>query len=374
MPEKAVYYFGAKKLSIGYCRRPILRDVEIGLEKGQILTLIGPNGAGKSTLLKTIAGQLAPIGGQIFVGDRELAGMSAAERSRSLSAVWTERLRAELMTCGDVVATGRYPYTGRFGILTKRDRRIVEEAMELVRAGDIRDREFAEISDGQRQRVMLARAICQEPRILILDEPTSYLDVRYKLEFLSVLQNLCREKELTVVMSLHELELAARVSDRILCLRGEFVDRSGTPEEIFRRGYLSRLFGIDAGSYDEESCGMELEAPRGRPEVFVIGGGGGAGAIYRRLQRQGRPFAAGILYQNDLDFPAARALAAEVFSAEAFEPVPERLLLAARKRMEECGRVISSREHFGSLDAANADLLAYAAQIGKRPDGCRTAE
>ena len=146
----------------------------------------------------------------------------------------------------------------RFGLLGDEDRRIIRQVMDMVNVTAIKDQDFTRISDGQRQRVMLARAICQEPEIIVLDEPTSYLDVRYKLEFLSILQRMKREKNLTVIMSLHELELAERVSDKILCINGRYVDRYGTPREIFTRGYISDLFSIESGSYDEESEDMEL--------------------------------------------------------------------------------------------------------------------
>lgn len=205
------YYFQTEGYSVGYDGKPLIRQIEIGIQKGEILTLIGPNGAGKSTILKSIAGQLGAIGGSAYLDGRELGAMSGTELARKMAVVFTERLKTELMTCEDVVATGRYPYTGHFGILTKKDREAVREAMELVHVMEIRDQDFAKISDGQRQRVMLARAICQEPEIVILDEPTSFLDVKYKLEFLSVLQELRLKRGLTVIMSLHELELAERV-------------------------------------------------------------------------------------------------------------------------------------------------------------------
>ena len=227
------YYFQTEGYSVGYDGKPLIRQIEIGIQKGEILTLIGPNGAGKSTILKSIAGQLGVIGGSAYLDGWELGAMSGAELARKMAVVFTERLKTELMTCEDVVATGRYPYTGHFGILTKKDREAVREAMELVHVMEIRDQDFAKISDGQRQRVMLARAICQEPEIVILDEPTSFLDVKYKLEFLSVLQELRLKRGMTVIMSLHELELAERVSDKILCIRGDFVDRFGRAEEIF---------------------------------------------------------------------------------------------------------------------------------------------
>ena len=250
------YYFKTERLSVGYHKKPIIKDIEIGLEKGEILTLIGPNGAGKSTVLKSIAKQLALIAGTIYLDEQSVENMSGTELSQNMAVVLTERLQTEMMTCEDVVATGRYPYTGRFGILSESDRQTVKEAMELVHVTAIKDQDFTRISDGQRQRVMLARAICQEPEIIILDEPTSYLDVKYKLEFLSILQEMRKKKGLTVIMSLHELELAARVSDKLLCIDGKCVDRFGKPEEVFEQGYISKLFSIESGSFDEENGSM----------------------------------------------------------------------------------------------------------------------
>ena len=237
--------------------------------------------------------------------------------------------------------------------------------MELVQVAEIGDSLFDWISDGQRQRVMLARAICQEPEILILDEPTSYLDVRHKLEFLSILQKLCRERQLTVILSLHELELAEKISDRILCVNGRTVDRIGTPEEVMTEGYITQLYGIRMGSYDEESSDMELAAPEGTPEVFVIAGAGSGRKVYRRLQREGIPFATGVLYENDLDYPVAKALAVEVIAERPFEPVSRTTLQAAKERLERCDSVICCRENFGSQEAFQRELLAYAKQLGK---------
>ncbi len=360
------YYFKTKQMSVGYQGKPLIRDIEIELDKGEILTLIGPNGAGKSTILKTIAKQLKLIGGVVYLDKNEMAQMSGKELSRKMAVVFTEKLKAEMMTCQDVAATGRYPYTGRFGLLSKEDAAVVREAMELVHVTDIRDRDFNKISDGQRQRVMLARAICQEPEIIILDEPTSFLDVKYKLEFLSVLQELRMKKGLTVIMSIHELELAERVSDKILCVNGKYVERLGRPEEIFRRGYMKSLFGIETGSFDEESSSMELQAAAGKPKVFVIAGGGTGRTIYRRLQRQGISFAAGILFENDQDYPAARALAADVIKAESFEPITDALIKKAKEKIDCCESVISSKSSFGTFEKANEELLRYAAETGKK--------
>lgn len=354
------YYFYTKGMTVGYQGVPLIRDIEISLKQGEILTLIGPNGAGKSTILKSIVGQLKLVGGAAYLGGDLLEQMSGSELAKKMAVVFTERLRTEMMTCEDVVATGRYPYTGKFGILSEEDHRIAEEAMDLVHVTELRGQDFTKISDGQRQRVMLARAICQQPEIIILDEPTSYLDVKYKLEFLSVLQELKRKKKLSVIMSLHELDLAERISDKVLCVKGEYVEKFGAPEEIFVPGYVNRLFDIKAGNFDEVSGDVELEAPQGEPEIFVIAGGGSGRNVFRRLQREGIPFAAGILFENDLDYPVARALAVKTVSTAAFEPIPDERLEEAKRLIDQCGRVICCRENFGTLEQANRELCAYA--------------
>lgn len=248
----AEYYFSTNAMCVGYQGIPLIKDIAVEIKKGEILTLIGPNGAGKSTVLKSIARQLSLIGGTAYLDGKDIARLSREELSQQMAVVFTDKLHTELMTCEDVVATGRYPYTGRFGILSKEDYGIVEEAMELVQVSSIRSQDFTRISDGQKQRVMLARAICQQPEIIILDEPTSFLDVKYKLEFLSLLMEMRRKKKLTVIMSLHELELAAEVSDRVLCVKGEFIDKFGPPEEIFTPDYICSLFDISGELWKKE--------------------------------------------------------------------------------------------------------------------------
>ena len=174
-----------------------------------------------------------------------------------------------------------------------------------------------------------------------------------------------RKKALTVILSLHELELAQRIADKILCLNGTRVDRYGSPDEIFQSGYLSGLFGIKAGSFDEVNGNLELPAPAGKAKVFVIAGGGSGRSVYRRLQREGIPFATGILYENDLDYPVAAALAQNVIVAKAFEPMTEELFEQAKKVMDECESVICCRDSFGSLEQLNAKMAEYAKQMHK---------
>ena len=212
---------------------------------------------------------------------------------------------------------------------------------------------------------MLARAMSQQPELLILDEPTSYLDIRHKLELLNTLKKLVREKNTAVLMSLHELDLALRVSDKIVCIDGGKVGRVGTPEEIFSGGYISALYGISEASFCESSGCAELEKPAGAPEVFVISGGGNSGGVFRRLQRAGIPFAAGIIPANDIDLPAARALAAEVISRPAFSEAQQEAVQRGLRLIGECGGVICCPGSCGALNPENSELLSCARRLGK---------
>lgn len=234
----------AKNLSVGYAGKAVISGIELDVSPGHIVTLIGPNGAGKSTILKTITRQLTPVGGAVYLNRKDLTALPESRIARTMAILMTERTAPELMTCYDVVSAGRYPYTGRLGILSETDREEISRAMELVGVTALAEREFHRASDGQRQLVMLARAICQKPRLLVLDEPTSYLDIRYKLVLLSILKDLVSLEGLAVVMSLHELELARKVSDTIVCVKDGTVDRVGPPEEIFSGGYIARLYDV----------------------------------------------------------------------------------------------------------------------------------
>ena len=152
-------------LTVGYEKKPLIGDVNLSVRPGEILTLIGPNGSGKSTILKTITKQLKKLDGTVFLGENSMDELKDSQISKRLSMVMTERLRTELMSGREVVASGRYPYTGRFGILSKEDWVKVDEAIALVHAKEVQDQDFMKISDGQRQRLMLARAICQDTKI-----------------------------------------------------------------------------------------------------------------------------------------------------------------------------------------------------------------
>ena len=355
-------YFETRNLSIGYHGTPVIRNISMKIRKGEIVALIGPNGAGKSTFLKTVARDLPIISGEVLLEGKAIQSFSYKALSKKMAVILTERIKVDLTTCRDIVATGRYPYTGRLGVLRPEDEKAVDEAMETVHALDLAERDFTAISDGQRQRILLARAICQEPELILLDEPTSFLDVRHKLDLLSILTRMARKKNITVIMSLHEIDLAEKVADKIITVKGDTMFGWGTPTEIFDEARIRQLYDIDNGFFDPLFGSIELKKPAGDvPQVFVLAGAGEGIEVYRRLQRENIPFATGILYDNDLDYRLARLLAAEVFSVPAFSEITQADYDRALDAICHCQKIILAGEH---SRIPNKPLLDKARALG----------
>ena len=388
--KKSAPYVKLDDLSVGYGGKAIIHDICIDIHKGEIVTLIGPNGAGKSTILKTITKQLAIIKGEVGFDGRNMHKIPNKELSQKMAVVLTERMKTDLLTCYDIVASGRYPYTGKLGILTPEDEKKVDDAIAAVNATELGPRDFNAISDGQRQRILLARAICQDPELIILDEPTSFLDIKYKLELLSILRNMAKMKGITVITSLHEIDLAMKIADKVICVKGDHIYKYGAPDEMFDEDMIRELYDIDNGFFDTLYGSIELPAPTGqgwqrhmyevslgrkhrgkesRPEgapyAFVISSGGGGIPVYRKLQRKNLTFAAGILYENDMDYRLARLLAQEVVTEKPFTDISDESFERAEALIKECGKVIYVPFETGACNERIKELVKLAEDEGK---------
>ena len=241
-----------EKTDVGYDAKVLIRDISFAVNEGEIVALAGPNGAGKSTILKTAAGLLKVLGGNVFLKEKDITEYSLSQRSKLMSVMMTQRAATEYLSCFDAVRTGRYQYTGILGRLTEKDRQIIQKSMELIGVWELRDRDLSKLSDGQKQRVLLARAIVSEPSLLILDEPTSFLDMGYKTEFFDVLKMLAKERKVAVLISMHELELVKKVADKVICIsRDNRIDRIGSPADILTPEYVETLFSMKEGKFKE---------------------------------------------------------------------------------------------------------------------------
>ena len=272
MKTQKPYYITTEKISVGYDGKPLIEEVEIALRKGEILTLLGPNGAGKSTILKSIARQLSLIAGTVRLDGEDMRTLTGAELSKKMAVVMTKRLRGELMTCEDVVATGRYPYTGRFGVLRAEDHAAVQNAMELVQVAEIGDSLFDRISDGQRQRVMLARAICQGPEILILDEPTSSLDEQEVEKLFKLMLDL-KSRGVGIIFVTHFLDQVYAVCDKITVLRDGKFEGEYNAADLPKVELVSKMLGKDLNKLSDMDKPHEVEQEtNGEAPVFEAEG------------------------------------------------------------------------------------------------------
>ena len=236
-------------LCAGYGKNTVLKDLSFSVSQGEVVTILGANGSGKSTLLKTLSGNLKPGAGTVNFKGRDIYKYSAHDLSKLLSLLTTDRVSPELMTGREVIEMGRYPYSGRFGQLTDRDKLKVSESVEITGTEKLSKGLFSELSDGERQRILFARAIAQEPELLIMDEPTAYLDIRYKLEMMDTIRILSKNKGITVIMSLHEASCAKDISDRIIGIKNGRIKAFGTPEEVFTKEVIMDIYDLNEEQY-----------------------------------------------------------------------------------------------------------------------------
>lgn len=239
-----------RNLSVGYAGRAVLRALSLDLRPGEFLSLAGPNGVGKTTLLRTLGGSLAPLAGSALLDGADLSSLSRRELASKVARV-AQSARADWpFTVAEAVSLGRYPRLGWFGRLGSGDRREVEKALARTSLSELSDRLVTELSGGELQLVMIARALAQEPAILLLDEPVSSLDVKHQVQVLQLLRDLAAEG-ITVVASLHDLNLASLYADRIALFADGRLLAAGTPTEILREDLIGEAFGIPVliGSY-----------------------------------------------------------------------------------------------------------------------------
>ena len=277
-------------LITGYRRRKeakvVTREFDATLRSGELTCLLGPNGAGKSTLLRTLSAFQPPIGGEIFIAGKRLSGYKDTDLARVISVVLTERVNVSNMTVDELVGMGRSPYTGFFGLLSSHDKEVTEQAIRMVGIEDLRHRAVDTLSDGERQKVMIAKALAQETPVIFLDEPTAFLDYPSKVEIMQLLHRLSREGGKTVFMSTHDLELALQIADKLWLLDKELGLSVGTPEDLSLSGDMERYFKRDGVEFDSVNGLFRIKNTAER-HVVVSGTGVRFNMLRKALMRNG---------------------------------------------------------------------------------------
>ena len=246
--------FRIEHLTVGYEKTTIFQDLNISIPKGKITTIIGPNGCGKSTLLKTIGRILKKEHGDIYLQEQNMQSMSTKEIAKRLAILSQSPSAPSQLKVEELISYGRYPHRKNVNRLSKKDQEMIEWAMEVTNTTEFRHRELAQLSGGQRQRVWLAMALAQETDILLLDEPTTYLDMAHQLEVLHIVRNLNEKHGCTIVMVLHDINHAARFSHELIAMRSGEVIECGPPLEIITPSVLKAVFQIDAKIICNEQC------------------------------------------------------------------------------------------------------------------------
>ena len=281
-----------RDLAIGYRRHRksdllLARGLNLTLQRGNLVGLLGPNGVGKSTLLRTLSGMHKPLGGRVLLSGCNVAGLSPGQLARRLSLVLTGPPPANLMNGYALVALGRHPHTDWFGRLTDPDRAKVNWALGAVKGNDLADQKVAELSDGQRQKLMIARALAQDSDLMLLDEPTAYLDLPRRVETMQLLKTLAHSTNRAILVSTHDLDLALRNCDRLWLMRESgMVD--GAPEDLVLDGSLGETFPADGLKFDAGSAAFVIDQRHLR-NVTVSGDGNASLWMRRALERRDFP-------------------------------------------------------------------------------------
>ncbi|MEB7772992.1 ABC transporter ATP-binding protein [Kurthia gibsonii] len=244
--------FRIEELTAGYENNPIFENLNASIEYGKITTIIGPNGCGKSTLLKTIGRILKKEHGHVYLQDQDMQKLSTKDIAKRLAILAQSPSAPPQLKVGELISYGRYPHRKNVNRLTPEDHEMIDWAMEVTQTAEFADRELSQLSGGQRQRVWLAMALAQKTDILLLDEPTTYLDMAHQIEVLKIVQKINKEHGCTIVMVLHEINQAARFSDTILAMKSGEVLANGKPKEIMTAAYLEKIFNIQAKIIDDD--------------------------------------------------------------------------------------------------------------------------
>ena len=285
-PRNSQDHLVAQGLTIGYENTPLAKDLNLKLRAGEFVCLLGPNGAGKSTLIRTLSGMQPPLAGHLSLGEQSFSTIKPRQRARMISVVLTEGLPSGMMDAYSLVSLGRHPYSGWLGALNASDKASIEAAFEAVGATSLRGRQISELSDGERQKISIARALAQEAQVMLLDEPTAFLDLPRRVELMTILRDLARRRNMALLLSTHDLDLALRFADRLWILSSDGELAQGYPEELALNGQFAQAFASENLDWDPE-LGSFRTHPAPCLNVFLEGRGLSEVWTRRALERLG---------------------------------------------------------------------------------------
>lgn len=375
-----------EKVSAEYNGRRVIEDLSFELAEGEMVALLGPNGAGKTTVLRLLTGLIRPTGGSVRLFDRDTYSLSAEERARFVGVIPQELQIPMPFPVRDFVMMGRTASLGRWSPPSAKDRQIVERAMAYTDTTDLKDRAVSELSGGEKQRVVVAMVLAQEPRIILMDEATSHLDMNHCLEVMQIVERLNREQHVTVLMVSHDLNLSAEFCRRLLLIEQGRLLADGTPASVLSEDLLRRVYHCNVRVQKNPLSGSLVVAPAHRLasgrsgrgfRIHVVAGGGCGEECIRSLSLCDYTVTCGVLNQADSDAEVALALGLEVALEKPFSHIGQVALDEARRMAGKADVVVVCGVPFGPGNMINLQLAKQAIDSGKKVaimDGIETRD
>lgn len=362
-------------ITAGYRGKSVFKGFSVQVQPGCMLGLLGPNGAGKTTLLRCITGRCRPSQGNVRLFGEPVSGMPPDRRARLVAVVPQELDMPMPFTVEETVRIGRTAVLPRWAAPARADEEAVERAMAYTDVVDFRDRRFAELSGGEKQRVLVALALAQESRIILMDEATSHLDFNHRIELMQLVERLNREQGATVVLTSHDINMAAEFCQRLVLLDGGAVHGDGRPADVLTVESLRRVYRCNVRIQPDTATGSltVLPAPRlardnagAGVRVHVIAGGGCGEAVMRHLVLCGHAVSAGVLNRGDSDAVAASALGVKTVVERPFSPIDPATLGEARHMASDASAVVVTAVPFGTGNVQNLAIAEDALGKGRR--------
>jgi iron complex transport system ATP-binding protein len=366
----------ARKLTVGYNGQPVLHEVDLTVARGQFVGIVGRNGCGKSTLVRALSRVLPPIGGQALLDGVDVYQMSARELARRLAVVSQDNAVAFDFPVREVVLMGRSPHLSRFAVEGPRDHAIAQDAMALTHTLVFADRLITSLSGGERQRCMIARALAQQPDILLLDEPTAHLDINHQIEILDLAKRLTSERGLATLVVLHDLNLASQYCDHLVLIADGRVLAAGPPADVVTEVHIRTAYGTDVQVRQHPSSGRPYVTlmsrlpvappPTRQTRIHLICGAGTGARLMRQLRQQGFAVSVGVVNVADTDQLEAEALDLSRVEEAPFSPITEETHRLNCELAREADVVVVTGIPYGSGNLRNLEAAVRARGFGRR--------
>lgn len=364
-----------KNLEFGYKENPVIKNISFNIKSGSFVSIIGPNGSGKSTLLKTINSIYKANRGTISLYGKDISSYKKRELAKTIALVPQDTNIEYDFTVEDIVMMGRHPYKKRFETELETDHKIVNEALELTNTLVLKDRAINQISGGERQRAIIARALAQKPAVILLDEPTSNLDINHQMDILNLLKKLNKESGLTVVLVIHDINLACRYSDEIILLHKGEILGIGTPEEVITVENVEDAYNmnvaIEKNKYTDTIHLTPIEIKEKNANLYhnrvhIICGGGSGQEIINKLYTEGFELSLGVLNVGDADWEHGKNLNIPMVEEIPFSGISDQSHYENIKVMEKSDIIVISNVPIGSGNLKNLLAAKDALEKGKK--------